>query len=71
MLDHGMTEKIIRPKAPTVIASTHFWVAVIRSAASAGSCSRSSAMWSVADASSSGSSQPTRDDVGSRWTRAA
>ena len=29
MLDHGMTEKIIRPNVATVIASTHFWVAVM------------------------------------------
>ncbi len=72
MLDHGMTEKIISPKAKTVIASTHFWVRVSRCSAPGSSCSRSSAMWSVAEASaSSGSSKPTSEALGSLRTFAA
>ena len=72
MLDHGITEKIIRLNAPMVIARTHFWVPVIRCSVPSGSCSRSSAIRSVVDTSSAaGSSQPTRESPGSLRTFAA
>ena len=71
MLDHGITEKIIRPNANPVMTSTHFWVRVsllsVSTTVSAGSVPRPVGT----SGSSSGSSKPTRDAAGSRRIFAA
>ena len=72
MLDHGITEKIIRPKATTVITSTHFWVPVSRCSVAFRLGSRSSAIWSVVDSSSvRGIVEADQRGAGSRRTFAA
>ena len=66
MLDHGITEKIIRPNANPVITRTHFWVRV-----SELSVSTTVSVACAASGESSGSSKPTRDAAGSRRIFAA